>query len=273
MFTHLIESGSHKKDLARKGRFFLGTLGFYGLLLMIAGVASVYAYNEQLGNQDLEVTLVTPVPVAQIERSPIVRTRPRDTSGSGTTGDVIRTVIIANTDSPLVPKEISTHPAPPPSPPLARQGDKNLGNGVTIGPPGDGSYNDGPPTQGIVVPAAHEPDPLPPTPRTTPTPTPTPVKPPSQVRLSSGVINSKIITKPAPTYPSIARQTGVQGAVTVEILINEQGRVVSAQATSGHPLLRVAAQASAYQAVFSPTSISGRPVKVAGVITYNFILQ
>ena len=43
MFTHLIESGSHKKDLARKGRFFLGTLGFYGLLLMIAGVPlSVY---------------------------------------------------------------------------------------------------------------------------------------------------------------------------------------------------------------------------------------
>jgi protein TonB len=61
--------------------------------------------------------------------------------------------------------------------------------------------------------------------------------------------------------------------VTVEILIDEQGRVVSARATSGHALLRAAAQSSAYQARFSPTSISGHPVKVAGVITYNFILQ
>jgi protein TonB len=121
----------------------------------------------------------------------------------------------------------------------------------------------------VVVPV--DPADIPPPPRATPTPAP--AKPPEQVRLSSVVISSKIITKPAPPYPALAKQARIQGAVTVEILINEQGRVVSAQATSGHPLLRAAAQASAYQARFSPTSISGQPVKVAGVITYNFILQ
>lgn len=272
MFTHLIESGSHKKDLARKGRFFLGTLGFYGLLLMVAGVASVYAYNEQLGTQDLEVTLITPVPAAQIERRPdVVRPRSNPVSGSGTTGQLTRTEIIASpTNSTLVPKEISTNPGPPPSPPGARLGNKNIGEGIAIGPPNNNFGEPGPPTTGIVVPASSETDPLPP-PRVKATPTP--VKPPDQIRVSSVVISSKIITKPAPVYPAIAKQVGVQGSVTVEILIDEQGRVVSARATSGHALLRAAAQSSAYQARFSPTSISGHPVKVAGVINYNFILQ
>lgn len=271
MFTHLIESGSHKKDLARKGRFFLGTLGLYGLLLMVAGVASVYAYNEQLGNQDLEVTLITPVPVVQIERSPaVVHVRPRYTPGSATSGEVIRTQIIASTNSHLIPNEISTRPGPPPSPPGARLGNRDIGEGIAIGPPSNTSGTNVTATTAIVVPASGETDPLPP-PRIKPTPAP--VKPPEQVRLSSIVISSKIITKPAPAYPAIAKQVGVQGAVTVEILIDEQGRVVSARATSGHPLLRAAAQASAYQARFSPTSISGYPVKVSGVINYNFILQ
>lgn len=271
MFNHLIESGSHKRDLARRGRFFLGTLGLYGLLLLLTGVASVYAYNEQLGNQDLEVTLVTPVPAAEIERSPVVRVRPSYTSGGGSTGEIIRTEIIADTNNPLPPKEISTHPAPPPSPPGAKLGNKNIGDGVTIGPPGRTPGDAAPGTSDVVVLAAAEADPTPPPPRVKATPAPP--KPPEQVRLSSVIISSKIITKPAPPYPPIARQTRVQGMVTVEILINEQGQVVSAHATNGHPLLRAAAQASAYQAKFSPTSISGRPVKVSGVITYNFVLQ
>ncbi|HEY0099378.1 MAG TPA: energy transducer TonB [Pyrinomonadaceae bacterium] len=270
MFTHLIESGSHKKEFARKGRFFLGTLGFYGLLLMVAGVASVYAYNEQLGNQDLEVTLVTPVRVTEIERNPdVVRpARPSHTSGSANTGGLFRREIIASTDNPLIPKGISTHPAPPPSPPGAKQGTRDIGDGIVIGPPDNGSDDTGTTTSRVVVPVATDPDPLPP-----PRATPTPAKQVGQVRLPSVVISSKIITKPAPVYPAIARQTRVQGTVTVEILINEQGRVISAQATNGHPLLRAAAQSSAFQAKFSPTSISGQPVKVSGVITYNFILQ
>lgn len=272
MFTHLIESGSHKRDLARKGRFFLGTLGFYGLLLMVAGVASVYAYNEQLGTQDLEVTLITPVPVAQIERNPqVVRAQPKYTSGSGTTSQLTRTEIIANTtNSTLIPKEISTRPGPPPSPPGTTLSDKNIGDGIAIGPPNNNSGVPGTTPAGIVVPASNETDPLPP-PRVKATPAP--AKPPEQVRLSSVLISSKIIDKPAPAYPAIAKQVGAQGAVTVEILIDEQGRVVSARATNGHPLLRAAAQSSAYQARFSPTSISGHAVKVSGVITYNFILR
>jgi protein TonB len=60
--------------------------------------------------------------------------------------------------------------------------------------------------------------------------------------------------------------------VVVEIIVGEGGCVISAHAVSGHPLLRAAALAAAYGARFSPTRLSGEPVKVSGFITYNFVL-
>lgn len=271
MFHHLIESGSHHTDIRRKLRFFFGTLGFYSLLLLLAGVASVYAYDTHLGNQNLEVTLVTPVPVVMSELPPAVVLLPHQLSpGSGSTGDLLRKVIIADTNNPLMPDEISTHGNPlPPSPPRAKWGNRDAGESIGIGPPDNMRGNNGSLAEEVRVPVSDDDiQPPPPKPRATPPP---PV--PDKVRLPSSVITSKIITKPAPAYPVIAKQVGVQGAVTVEILIDEQGRVISAQATSGHPLLRAAAQQSAYQARFSPTTVSGQPVKVSGVITYNFVLQ
>ena len=41
MFSNLIESGSHAADLRRRGRFFLATTAFYGLLLAVTGVGSI----------------------------------------------------------------------------------------------------------------------------------------------------------------------------------------------------------------------------------------
>jgi TonB family protein len=90
---------------------------------------------------------------------------------------------------------------------------------------------------------------------------------------SGGVLNGKAISKPAPLYPPIAKAARAQGTVTVQILVDESGRVVSASAVGGHPLLQQAAVAAARQARFSPTLLSGQPVKVSGVITYNFVLQ
>jgi TonB family protein len=71
----------------------------------------------------------------------------------------------------------------------------------------------------------------------------------------------------------MARQIRLQGAVNVQVLIDETGKVISAKAVSGHPLLIVAAQQAAMQARFSPTIVGEQPVKVSGVITYNFVMQ
>jgi TonB family protein len=88
--------------------------------------------------------------------------------------------------------------------------------------------------------------------------------------ISGGVLNGKAVSKPAPAYPPIAKAARASGTVVVQITVDEGGSVVSASAVSGHPLLRASAEAAARRARFSPTLLSGRPVKVQGTITYNF---
>ena len=95
-------------------------------------------------------------------------------------------------------------------------------------------------------------------------------EPGGRAPISGGVLNGKAISLPAPEYPAIARQAKVSGAVAVQVTIDENGSVISARAVSGHPLLQGAAVAAARQAKFSPTLLMGEPVKVNGVIVYNF---
>jgi len=103
----------------------------------------------------------------------------------------------------------------------------------------------------------------------TPPPIPTPARIPKTV--AGGVLNGKAISLPKPAYPPAARAVRAGGAVPVQVLIDEEGRVVSASATAGHPLLRAAAEQAARGARFTPTLLSGQPVKVSGVIVYNFV--
>jgi protein TonB len=102
-------------------------------------------------------------------------------------------------------------------------------------------------------------------------PQPTPSKPKTVV--SGGVLNGKAISKPQPAYPPIAKAARASGTVTVQVLVNEEGSVISAEAINGHPLLLKAAVAAAYQAKFSPRIISGQKVKVSGVLTYYFVFK
>ena len=118
------------------------------------------------------------------------------------------------------------------------------------------------------TPATVAPDEPPPPPKPTPT-----AAPERRAPISGGVLNGKAISKPVPPYPPIARAARASGTVTVQVLVDETGRVISARAVSGHPLLQQAAVGAARQARFSPTLLSGQPVKVTGVITYNFVLQ
>jgi protein TonB len=109
-------------------------------------------------------------------------------------------------------------------------------------------------------------------PETTPPPVPTPVKQKTQ-SVASFVLVSKAINLPKPAYPPMAKQINVEGPVAVQILVDEQGKVISAQAVSGHPILLHAAREAALQARFTPTVLNGQPVKIQGVITYNFVLH
>lgn len=89
--------------------------------------------------------------------------------------------------------------------------------------------------------------------------------------VSGGVLNGKATSLPKPIYPPAAANVRAEGNVSVQVIVDEKGHVISASAVNGHPLLRPAAAAAALGARFSPTLYAGQPVKVSGVITYNFV--
>ena len=101
-----------------------------------------------------------------------------------------------------------------------------------------------------------------------PSPGPKPILKP----VSGGVLNGTAVLLPPPTYPDAAKRMRVQGMVTVDVILDETGKVVAANATAGPVVLRDAAVQAALKARFSPTKLSGQPVKVSGVINYKFAL-
>lgn len=91
--------------------------------------------------------------------------------------------------------------------------------------------------------------------------------------IMGGVLNKKAMSKPLPDYPRPAKKARASGTVVVQLTVDEKGEVVEARAVSGHALLHEAAVDAARRAKFSPTLLCGKPVKVSGIITYNFVLN
>jgi TonB family protein len=84
------------------------------------------------------------------------------------------------------------------------------------------------------------------------------------------VLEGNAITRVEPTYPPTARVMRAFGMVRVQITISETGKVIDAKAISGHQALRPAAVDAAYKWVFKPTTVNGEPIKVQGILTFNF---
>jgi protein TonB len=271
MFNNLVESHSHKEVYMRRGSIFLATMAVYALLLLAAGVFSVYAYDAQLETQSTELALVTFVPVDSTTKPlPTVRreNRPRATTSADNGLKMsVRPVLQSSTEDPLkVPDKPGTAannilPAPP----------NAIVGPVVSDPSGSGPIG---PRDNSSTASASAGNSSGTNPINEDLPEPPVIKKPKiSPPVSLGAINGRALTKPAPPYPPLARKSRISGTVTVQILLDESGRVISAHATSGHPLLQTAAVQAAYQARFSPTLLSGQPVKASGWITYNFVLQ
>ncbi len=86
------------------------------------------------------------------------------------------------------------------------------------------------------------------------------------------VLNGRAISLPRPIYPPSARASRMGGIIVIEVEIDETGRVTKANDLCGgfEPLIE-AARESALHAQFSPTKLSGQPVKVTGTIIYRFV--
>lgn len=264
MFNNLIESTSHAREFKRRGSFLLFTTATYVVLFVVTGVISIYAYDARLEEQSLEmVTLISPQDIApDPEPAPASQPdRPRETSNN-TNAITERAEAMLSVNHPEVPPDtISTTPNR--NLPLPEHGSVAItGRDFDPGSGGPPSPSSGgrvvvPPRQ--IVPVDDQPP-----------PPPEPPKPPKVV--SKGVITGLATYLPKPAYTEIAKRARAQGSVSVQVLIDETGRVISAKALSGSPFLTAEAQKAAMQARFAPTLLSNQPVKVSGVITYNFVL-
>jgi len=88
--------------------------------------------------------------------------------------------------------------------------------------------------------------------------------------VESGNLNDKATDFPKPIYPGEARKAHITGQVQVRVIVDETGRVMSADIVSGPKQLWIAAIEAARKAHFEPTLVGGTAVKITGILTYDF---
>lgn len=271
MFDKLIESNSAAADFRIRRKYFVMSALVVGCLFLAGVVASIYASDIGLGTDQFELATML-APVAQPENQPEPpqpqRQSARQTSQQPSDSPVpTRQINMARPDEQQpTPEGISTVPNTQVARPY---GDYKIGpiNSDPVGAGPVGPTSSGDEKTGTSAPSGSVKE----TESTAVVEVKPPPPPPAKsVTKSLGVINGKATSLPVPTYPAAAVSLNVQGSVDVQVMIDETGKVVSAKAVNGHPLLRGPAEKAAFGARFSPTKLSDLPVKVTGVIVYNF---
>lgn len=279
MLDQLVESRESYGDGARRGGFLLTTMMLVVTVFASGMLWSLFAKDLGIGDESLEFSsLIAPV-VTDVEPpkpEPVANEPKREESPKEQSALPVRNAnIIRMDESPIVPKTISTTPNPGKERPIGTFVIKS-------GTEGGGSYSSSPGSNlgrgnnlgsgaGIdVKPNIAEDDKEEPPVLKKATPEPAPKK---NIVQSLGVINGKATSLPKPPYPAAAKAVRAEGEVSVQVMIDETGRVVSAKAVSGHPLLKGVSENAAQGAKFAPTLLSNQPVKVTGVIIYKFSAQ
>jgi periplasmic protein TonB len=268
MFTNLIESSADKAAFKRRSSFFLATVAGYALFIFAAAIVGVLTYDAQVEAQTTNLLVELAIPPVDPAREPV---RPRDPAPvqrpRQANAPVDRNITVSErtegvappNDPTRVPESVGTTASHvPPVTGSWKRSNRNVDPPSVIpGTPGCVSCGAGPPAVVETVTP-----PLPPTPPKAGT-----------LRVSPPVILANVLVLPKPVYPPLAKAARIQGPVKVQILVDEAGNVVSAQAVNGNAMLTKAAEDAARRARFTPTKLGDQPVKVQGVITYNFVLQ
>ena len=276
MLDQLVESTDAGSGGTRRGGLLIvtGILIFSGVLIGLVG--SLFAQNLTVGGDGLELSsLIAPVPLPEEAPPPPDEPEPekKQTQQNNDQKVDTRTKIIANiNESPTKPPKIKTTKSNVPQ--------RRLGATTQVGATNSNAASTGGPTRstsgsgggGGISSKPTTVEPKKPEAPKAKAPAPPPAKPKPKVpkRISGGVVNGKAISLPKPPYPAAARAVRAKGQVRVSVVISKTGKVISASASSGHPLLKRAALAAARRAKFRPTKLSGQPVEVTGVIVYNF---
>lgn len=268
MFDKLIVSNTEGAEFKGRSRYFMVSTVVVGILFVTALVFSIYAADIGLGNDEFELsTMIAPVPPEAPEPPKPEAARDQRPSPQSEAPTRVHNILRPEESPTDIPDKISVAPSPFQSRPLGTFTIDKL-DSPGAGMPGEpGSQRGGAPNGtgvgDLLPPSAAEVEKVPPPPPVTAKPKKPPV-------VSKGVINGTAKSLPHPPYPATAKMVGAQGAVSVQVMIDESGKVISAKAIDGHPLLKPAAEKAAWGARFSPTYLSDVPVKVTGVIVYNF---
>ena len=268
MFDKLIVSEPEGADFKNRRNYFLVSSLVVGALFLVAVVFSIFAADYNIGNDGFDMAeLVAPiVQVSQTEPEPPKMQAPASPNRSSSQVPTRQANIQDPNETPVDIPQISTvanHQMSRPNypfisgSPLDSDPSPGTGTGRETGPA------DGP--SGLSVNPPVETERVPEPPKVKP---PEPAAPP--VTKSMGVVNGMAQNLPKPNYPAAAVLINLQGKVDVQVLIDESGHVISAKAVSGNVMFRAAAEQAARNARFSPTLLSKVPVKVTGVIVYNF---
>jgi len=249
MFESLVESSRHSQENSRTGAYMLVTGGIYAVALLVIGVSTVIYMNPGLADSfDLASMIAPPPPPAAPPPPAPQQAVPKNIPAPTTFTPPTKPPEKIPDPTSVAPKQVAV-----------------VSGGVPGGVPGG--------VQGGVPGGVSKGDDAPPPPPPPPPPAATPTPAPKKITVSGGVLQGKAIKRVPPPYPPIARAARAAGAVQVQVTISEDGRVIEASVISGHPLLRDAALQAARQWVFQPTELTGVPVKVQGVLTFNFTLQ
>jgi TonB family protein len=265
MFDKLIESDSAGAEFKNRRKFFMTSAIVVGILFISAVVFDLYAANIDLGTDNFELTeLLAPItPDAPDPEPP--RQQPQQRNEQTTSDLPTRQQLIARIDQPQqAPTSISTTQNPYRSipdgafrfDPSAHDSDGAGSTAPAGNPNGSGSAVESSASETVKA--------------VEPPPAVAKVEPARPTTKTLGVINGRATYLPNPPYPAPARAVGAAGIVNVQVTIDEAGKVISSKAVSGHPLLRGTAESAAWKARFSPTLLSNVPVKVSGVIVFNF---
>jgi protein TonB len=266
MLDQLVESRGNKQASRRSISFIILFAVAIFSVLMFAYLWSliVKANDSVLTGDDLELsTLVAPVPLPEDAPPPPEKQPEKKVEDLPTRKENIANIMEQPPDIPIKPStEKLVNKARPIDQQIVISNSDSDTNAAPKGPTGPGVSSGVPGVPGGGGDSTGGGD--------EPPPPPPPTKPPVPKIVSKGVINGSAISLPKPAYPPTAKAVGASGAVSVQVTIDEAGNVISAVATSGHPLLKPVAAQAARGAKFKPTLLSGVAVKVSGIIVYNF---
>ncbi len=268
MLDQLVESKNNSAENTRRSEFLLGVFIIAVTALISAWTYSLFAKDYGMGSGDLDISsLVAPVALPEDAPPPPPEVKQEKTQKSNSDEIVVKEMyadinrVIDLKDTSKGEKQVYS---------VENLDKSRLKKGDAVSMPENASRKTGDETgglsQGPTKSTTNDDDDFDKPVVKTATPTPKPVP----KVISGGVVNGKATNLVKPPYPAAARAVRASGAVNVQVTIDESGNVISASAVSGHPLLRAAAVQAARSSKFSPTLLSGQPVKVTGVIVYNF---